>query len=93
MGLPKSHLSRAVDGARPFIAEGFADRAYLDDGSLVPRSQIVAVLHDVTEIRAQALRLATTVDSICIHGDTPNAVEMARQIRTELESAGFDVTA
>ncbi len=93
MGLPNSVLSHAADGARHFITEGFADRAYLADGSLMPRSQPGAVLADLTGIKAQALRLATTVDSICIHGDTPNAVEMARQIRAELESAGFDVTA
>lgn len=93
MGLPHSELSQAAEGARVFISEGFADRAYQADGSLVPRSQPGAVLHNLAEITAQAVRLAATVDSICIHGDTPNAVEMAQQIRTELESAGFDVTA
>lgn len=93
MGLPSSHLSRAAAGRRAFISEGFADRAYQADGSLVPRSQQGAVLHDLDDVTSQALRLATTVDSICIHGDTPNAVTMAQQIRASLESAGFEVTA
>jgi len=87
------------------IAEAFADRAYQADGSLVPRTQAGAVLHDPAEIAARMLRLAregvltaqdgTTVriqaDSICVHGDSPGAVEMARQVRATLEAEGVQI--
>jgi len=82
--------------------EAFADRAYLSDGRLAPRSLPGAVLTDPAEVARRALRLAvdhevTTVEgtvisltasSICVHGDTPGAGEAARQVRTTLEGAG-----
>ncbi len=81
---------------------GIADRAYEDDGTLVPRSRPGAVIHDAGEIAARTVRMVTegvidsrngvaipvTVDTVLLHGDTPAAVELARRIRTGLESAG-----
>ena len=81
-------------------AEGFADRAYLPTGQLMPRSRAGSML-GVEEAVAQAVRLATeqtvgtqdgpipmAVATICLHGDSPDAVALARRIRTELEAAG-----
>lgn len=87
------------------VAEAFADRAYMPDGSLVSRRQAGSVLHDPQEVAERMLRLAkegvvtaidgSTVsiqaDSICVHGDSPGAVEMARQVRLLLEGAGVVV--
>ena len=86
-------------------AEAFADRAYNDDGSLVSRRLPGAVLHDAEAIAQRMLQLVQTgslssitgkpvaiaADSICVHGDSPGAVEMARQIRARLLQAGVDV--
>jgi len=73
------------------IREGFADRAYEPDGSLRPRSLPGAVLDDPNEVRAQVLRLAQTVDSICLHGDTPDALEFAELVTKTLYDAGYEV--
>lgn len=84
------------------VAEAFADRAYNDDGSLVSRRLPGAVLHDADAIAERMLCLVQTgevesitgrsvpvqADSICVHGDSPGAVEMARRIRARLEQAG-----
>lgn len=87
------------------IREAYADRAYLANGLLVPRGSTGAVLHDTGEIASRAVRLAekgeilaidgtiirTDARSLCIHGDTPGAVAIARQVRTALEAAGVEV--
>ena len=87
------------------VAEAFADRAYTPQGTLVSRRDKGAVLHDADAVAARMLRLAregvvtaidgSTVaiqaDSICVHGDSPGAVEMARQVRAVLEQAGVAV--
>lgn len=84
------------------VAEAFADRAYHDDGTLVSRRQPGAVLHDADAIAARMLRLVQTgevesitgrgvrvqADSICVHGDSPGAVDVARAIRARLAQAG-----
>jgi len=83
--------------------EIFADRAYAEDGSLAPRGEAGAVLHDSGLIVARVLtmleegaivtgsgaRLPTRIDSICVHGDTPGAVAIARELRGALEAAGW----
>ena len=79
-----------LDGA---ISEGFVDRAYAPDGTLVPRTQPNAVLHDVDAVCAQALDLAARYRSLCVHGDTRGAVAMARAVRTALQEAGHRLTA
>lgn len=87
---------------RPVHSEIFADRAYLENGRLVPRSREGAVLHDPDAITDRLIRflesgrmpvlyggeIALAADSICVHGDTPGAVEMARRIRKKLGDAG-----
>jgi UPF0271 protein len=74
------------------VAEGFADRAYAPDGSLVPRDRPGAVLTASDDVVAQATRLASAqlaaVESLCLHGDTPGALELAGQVRAALEGAG-----
>ncbi len=83
--------------------EIYADRAYTDTGQLVERSRPGAVLHDANEAAGRALsmvaegaiitlsgkRLPAGIDSICVHGDSPDAVAMARAVRARLESAGI----
>jgi len=92
LGLPGSVLLREAEAAGlPAVREGFADRAYADDGRLLPRDQPGAVLHDADAIAAQAVRLAQDVDSICVHGDTPGAVTAARAVRQALNGAGIEV--
>ena len=85
--------------------EVFADRALNPDGTLVPRSSPGAVIHDVDEVVRRSLNMvalgrATAItgdeievqaDSLCLHGDTPNAVDMASTLRRELEAAGVSV--
>lgn len=87
------------------VAEGFADRAYLPDGRLVPRSQPGAVLHDPDTVVERAVRMAADgevvaidgsvvshrVESLCVHGDTPGAAELARRVRRALAEAGIEV--
>ncbi len=90
-----------------FVREAFADRAYLPDGRLAPRTEPGAVLTEVPAIAERAVRLAETgtveaidgsvlalaVDSLCVHGDTPGAVAMARAVREALGSAGIEAAA
>ncbi len=108
LGPPRSLFLRlaAEVGLRP-VAEGFADRAYLPDGTLVPRSVPGAVLHDVNAVVDQAVLMATEhrvravdgtiievdVASICLHGDTPGSVRLATAVRAALQEAGVDVVA
>jgi UPF0271 protein len=72
-------------GFRP-LAEAFADRAYEPDGTLRSRQLPGAMIHDPAEAAAQALRLAQsgTVDTICIHSDTPGSVDMAAAVHAAL---------
>lgn len=96
MGLPGSRvLALAREAGLETIEEGFADRAYTAEGRLVPRSQPGAVITDPDDAarRALALARAGTVRSLCVHGDTPGAVAMARRVRAGLEAAGIVVTA
>jgi UPF0271 protein len=64
----------------PYLREGFADRRYLADGRLAPRSEPDALILDPTAAAAQAVRLQGTVDTICVHGDTPGALAIARAV-------------
>jgi UPF0271 protein len=73
-----------------YIPEGFPDRRYEPDGSLVPRSRPDAILHDPAEVEAQVLRLvAQGVLTLCIHGDDPRAVANADTVRGLLQSHGI----
>ena len=87
VGQPETLLERlATSRSLRYVPEGFPDRRYRDDGSLVPRSEPDAVLEDPVEIGAQALRLVKEgrVATLCIHGDDPRAVANAELVRTRL---------
>ncbi|MDV8147572.1 5-oxoprolinase subunit PxpA [Arthrobacter sp. B10-11] len=98
-------LSIAAEAGHPVFHEAFADRGYLPDGSLLPRTADGALLEDPREIAERAVRLAVhgeveAVDgtvvrlqphSICVHGDTPGSVETAAAIRKALEAAGVEL--
>ena len=106
MGLPGSaFLRRAQAAGLRTVAEAFADRAYTPQGALVSRREVGAVLHDAREVAERMVRLVTEgritavdgtdievhADSICTHGDSPGAVEMARAVRAALTEAGVDI--
>ncbi|MCM0618724.1 LamB/YcsF family protein [Nocardioides bruguierae] len=89
LGMPGALLTLAASTGRGVRHEGFPDRAYTPDGALVDRSLPGAVITDGPEIASRALVLAPTVDSLCLHGDHPGAVEHAREVRAALEAAGW----
>src|SRR4029077_21096496 len=82
MGLPGSRLEALSKGRCPFVAEGFADRRYLPDGSLVPRGRPDAFVHDADEAVRQAewLLRERGVRTLCVHGDNPQALAFVRQL-------------
>lgn len=84
-------LSAAKEIGVPAYREGFADRAYLEDGRLAPRSQPGSIL-EAAAAAEQALRLARSgeVDSICIHGDSPHALAVVRAVREAVRAAGLE---
>jgi UPF0271 protein len=86
-------LSAAAAHGIEGVAEGFADRAYRDDGTLVPRGENGAVLTDADAVVAQAVQLAGSgrLRSLCLHSDTPGAAGLAIAIRNRLIGAGFEV--
>lgn len=100
---PESVLATGAGDANVRVVfEGFADRAYRPDGTLLPRDNPGAVIGDTEEVVARALLMAVdqrviavdgtvvphNVDSICVHGDTPGAVNLARSVRAALAAAG-----
>jgi 5-oxoprolinase (ATP-hydrolysing) subunit A len=105
-GLPQSELVRAGERAGLRTArEVFADRAYEPDGTLVSRRTPGAVIHDPDAVVARVVRMATDhtvravdgsvvrleIDTICVHGDTRGAADLAARIRQALEGAGVQV--
>ena len=95
VGLPNSELERACRGALPFVPEGFADRRYRPDGSLVPRDQPDAFVHDPDEAVTQVEWLVRTkgVRTICVHGDNPQAVAFTKAVRESLLARGVTLKA
>lgn len=108
VGPPNSALTaNAKAAALPYIAEGFTDRAYTDEGTLVPRDQPGAMLETIAARTAQALTIAANqtvisqsgatipmrVQTLCLHSDSSGALNSAKAIRTALEAAGIDVRA
>ncbi|MFF3982435.1 LamB/YcsF family protein [Streptomyces sp. NPDC055808] len=108
LGLPGSRLLAAAERAGlPVVTEAFADRAYTSDATLVPRGRDGAVVSDPDAVVARAVsmaldgtvvaeygeRVAVGAGSLCLHGDTPGAVDLARRVRTALEAAGVRVAA
>ncbi|GAA1356082.1 5-oxoprolinase subunit PxpA [Arthrobacter koreensis] len=98
-------LDKAADAGMRGVSEAFADRNYNPDGTLVSRREPNAVIHDADQVTANMVRLATegtiiaidgseipmNAESICVHGDTPGAVAMARAVRAGLEEAGVSI--
>ncbi len=106
LGLPGSvWLRLAGEAGLTTVAESFADRAYTPEGTLVSRRLPGSVLHDPAEIARRCVAMATgepvtdveggelrlQPGSICVHGDTPGAVDIARQVREALTAAGVDL--
>ncbi|MFI1033425.1 LamB/YcsF family protein [Streptomyces sp. NPDC020951] len=108
LGLPGSRLLElARKAGLRAVPEAFADRAYTDEGTLVPRALAGAVVADPDAVVERSVRLArlgrvtshtgSSVEvrarSLCLHGDTPGAVELARRVRRRLEESGVRVEA
>ena len=105
--LPDSEMQRqAAKAGVVTYAEAFADRAYTADGKLLSRKKPGAVLHDADLVAKRAVGMAAggvvtadgtelelRPDSLCVHGDTPGAVELARRIRDGLTEAGVQLGA
>jgi UPF0271 protein len=106
MGLANSTvLRRAAQAGLSTVAEGFVDRAYNSDGSLVSRLLPGAVLHDVEFVAARAVRMVTNksviaidgseievdFNSLCVHGDTPEALQIAGAVRDALAAADISL--
>lgn len=103
---PNNETSQAADrmGLR-YAREIFADRGYGDNGLLIPRKEPGAMIHDAREAATRILRMLdeqaiiansgkrfpTRIDTICVHGDGPTAVSMARELRHALEQAGVSI--
>ena len=98
LGMPGGLLlALAAAAGRSVLCEGFPDRTYAEDGRLLPRTEPGAVLTGAELIAERALELAgwtdPVLDSLCVHGDNPGAVEHARAVREALEAAGLTLRA
>jgi UPF0271 protein len=89
--MPGRMLALAGDLGRATLLEGFPDRGYAADGRLLPRDRPGAVLDGEDLVAANAVRLADSVDSLCVHGDNPGAVAHARACRRSLEASGWSL--
>ena len=108
LGLPGSEVLRAADAAGlRSVTEAFADRAYTPEGTLVSRREPGSVLHEAELVAARMVQLATegtltaidgstirvSAESICVHGDSPGATEMAAHVRRALTAASINIVA
>jgi UPF0271 protein len=106
LGLPGTALeAAAARHSLAYVAEAFADRAYDRTGHLAPRSEPGAVRHEPAAVVEQARSIVLTnrvtaadrtevsirAESLCLHGDTPGAAELARSVRSSLMTAGVDI--
>lgn len=106
LGLPGSALLRQAEAAGlTTVREFFVDRGYTGQGTLVRRSEPGALLHDPDEVTRRVLRLvregvvkavdgtdvAVEAESLCVHGDSPGAVAMARAVQEGLAEAGVEL--
>jgi UPF0271 protein len=89
VGLPGTlHVEAAEAAGVRFVAEGFAERGYRPDGTLVPRGEPGAEL-DAAEAAQQARTLAGSVETVCVHGDRPDACSVLAAVRRALEADGY----
>ncbi len=108
LGLPGSALLRAAEAAGlRAVPEFFADRGYTPQGTLVPRTEAGALLHEPDAVAARVVRMVTErvvadvdgndvpvrAESVCVHGDSPGAVDMAGAVRAALADAGVELQA
>jgi len=108
LALPGSVAQQAAQAADvPVVLEAFADRAYGDDAKLVPRREPGSVIHEQGRVVERAVHMATqglvttrsgkdiavAPRTLCLHGDTPGAVELARAVRDGLQQAGVEIKA
>lgn len=107
LGLPGAIAEAAAAAGLPFVREAFLDRGYTAHGQLVPRGEPGALVDDSALVAERALRLvregevvavdgtriAVDAASLCLHGDTPSAVAMARAVRGALDASGMEVRA
>ncbi len=107
LGLPGAIAEVAASAGLPFVHEAFLDRGYTAHGGLVPRGEPGDLIEDPTRVAARAVRLvregevetadggrlAVEAASLCLHGDTPAAVSMARAVRAALDDADIEVRA
>jgi UPF0271 protein len=106
LAIARSEQVRAAERAGlRVVSQIYADRAYTEVGTLVPRSQPGAIIHDAGQAAGRVIamietgalitvtgaKLATPIDSVCVHGDSPDAIAMARTVRAKLEAAGATV--
>ncbi|MDY0910303.1 5-oxoprolinase subunit PxpA [Microbacterium sp. CFBP9034] len=107
LGLAGEIVGAAASAGLPFVREAFLDRGYSRDGGLVGRTEPGALLADPAAVAARAVRLVrdgqveavdgtvvvTEAGSLCLHGDSPSAVAMARAVRDALDREGVEVRA
>ncbi|MDQ1082902.1 MULTISPECIES: 5-oxoprolinase subunit PxpA [Microbacterium] len=107
LGMPGAIADAAASAGLAFVHEAFLDRGYTARGGLVPRGEPGAVVEDPALVAARALRfvrdgeieavdgtrIAVDAASLCLHGDTPSAVAMARAVRAALDDADVEVRA
>ena len=106
LGLAGSAMARAAErGGIAFASEAFVDRSYKPDGTLVPRDEPGAIIHDVTSAVQRAVMLVKgktitaddgtelriSAQSLCVHGDNPDAASMLSALRARLESGGITI--
>ncbi|MBM4069780.1 MAG: LamB/YcsF family protein [Planctomycetes bacterium] len=95
VGLPGSRMEAMAAGHCQFVAEGFADRRYLPDGSLGPRSRPDSMIDNPAEAVDQVMRFIDEgrIQTICVHGDNPQALAFVRGLRQALVDRGVTLRA
>lgn len=92
LGLPHSRIEAMSATHCRFVAEGFADRRYLPNGNLVPRTQPDAFVENIDEaLRQVAWLMEQGVQTMCVHGDNPKAIEFVKSLRAALIQQGIEI--
>ncbi|MBX3114177.1 MAG: LamB/YcsF family protein [Fimbriimonadaceae bacterium] len=92
LGLPfTAHEQIANAAGVRFLKEGFIDRRYDENHQLLPRSEPNSIIHDQDEAIQQALQLTETCDSLCVHGDNQQAIELLASVKDALICEGYEI--